>query len=384
MESIAYPTQDQDQGSSDEQESTSESDLEMVSEEAIQKDLAGHFILREKRVLDRPEFKSFKDRVEKAVKTKRKSDVALEEEQEYLETFRMYRNKNEAALTYAITPFINKPKLTVEDVDQDGNPKYMIRGYPAQGVIVVPNEEFARNRLPNMWMYSPDATETYIRQKMSVSEALTTPKPDFAYGIVQDKLPKPPLGVTLSAETQALLDIASEREIFLVWENKSDAGNLIKCENQAARDGAALNFATLQLLDRIGETRKPGIHEDAYVYAATNNNKLLSIWICYVYIPPDPNAAVEFHMDIIDTLDMDAPAGEDKNDPKVLANLRRPIHNIVEWGSMGRLSRVRSRYDKIFEWERGQLRRDVEQMEAESKTKKGIKRGADGKAFGQS
>ena len=356
----------------------------MLSEEAIQKELADHFILREKRVLDRPEFKFFKDRVEKAVKTKRKSDVAAEEEQEYRETFQMYKNKTEAALTYAITPLINKPKLTVEDVDEDGNPKYIIRGYPAQGVIVVPNQEFARNRLPNMRMYSPDASDTYIRQKMSASEALTTPKPDFAYGIVQDKLPKPPLGVTLSAETQVLLNIASEREIFLVWENKSGAGNLIKCENQAARDGAALNFATLQLLDRIGETRKPGIHEDAYVYAATNKNALLRIWICYVYIPQDPNAAVEFHMDRIDKVDMDAPAGEDKDDPKVLANLRRPIHNIIEWGSIGRLSRVRSRYDKIFEWERGQLRRDVEQMEAESKTKKGIKRGADGKAIGQS
>ncbi|KAL9595269.1 MAG: hypothetical protein Q9219_006545 [cf. Caloplaca sp. 3 TL-2023] len=300
--------------------------------------------------LNDPENAKFKERVIKVVKSDRKSAISDNDTKEFQSNYMTYNLANETTLTYMLVPLMMKASFSAPDVDDNGNPisEAKVRWFFDQGVVASCNQLFKPYRLPHALMNVPTLPAKMVKDHYDKCDALTTPKPDFSYGIERNKLPQPPLNVVVSAETEELLDVAPQRDVFFNWENKCGQGDLNVCENQAAKDSAAVILASRKLLERTGRPMKAGIDEDTYTYAATNDNKVLEIFVAYAWVPPDLSH-VRFHMDSICRVPFTM--ADVRDQPNTLANLRKPLHNIIEWGSVSRMGALRKRYEALWAFE---------------------------------
>ncbi|KAL9018149.1 MAG: hypothetical protein Q9185_004556 [Variospora sp. 1 TL-2023] len=71
----------------------------------------------------------------------------------------------------------------------------------------------------------------------------------------------------------------------------------------------------------------------------------------------------EFHMEKIGSIDFSI--DELERDPNTLANIRKPLHNIVEWGSVTKIPDLERFYNKLWEVERGVFDRSREEAREE-------------------
>ena len=366
---------------------TSDAQLDAMANnpQNIRKELNENYMFVNVRLINKPENAKFKERVMKIVKSDRTSTVSEEDNKNFKNNYMTYSQDNEAAITAMLLPYVIKPQFSAQDVDDEGNPvgDITVRGWVEQGIVASTNCLFAPGRLPHALMNAPKATQSMIEKHFQESNALTTPKPDYAYGISENKLPQPPFDIAIPGEIKSLLNVAPKRDIFFVWENKSGQGDLMKCENQAIKATSAVIYAARQLLDHTGQVRTPGIDEDTYIFAATNNNNTLQIFVAYAWVPSDCSH-VEFHMDSLMSVPFTINDVEDT--PMTLANMRKPMHNIIEWGSITRMPALRRRYDKIYTFAREEFMRRVEVEEkaeaseaAEKAAKKRKRNGGSGK-----
>ncbi|KAL8745423.1 MAG: hypothetical protein Q9184_007875, partial [Pyrenodesmia sp. 2 TL-2023] len=168
--------------------------------------------------------------------------------------------------------------------------------------------------------------------------------------------------------------VAPVAEVFFVCENKSGGGILMKCENDTLKDISAVIYAKRLLCEHTGRVNTPGIDKETFIYAATNDNRRLDFWVAYAWMPEDLSR-VEFHMDKIGSVDFSMV--ELEQDSNTLANIRKPLHNIIEWGSITRIPELERFYNKLWEVERGlfnqsleKARREEAEAEAEGSRKK--------------
>ncbi|KAL8918612.1 MAG: hypothetical protein Q9208_007256 [Pyrenodesmia sp. 3 TL-2023] len=347
-----------------------------TSPDTIRKELAANFMFINCGHLNHPDNGEFKAKVTKIMRSDRKSAVSEEDTNDFEENYKTYKLSNEPTLTFMLVPIMMKPKITAQDVNQDGEPcgEFKTRGFVQQGVRTSVDRLFQRYCLPHALMNSPNVPPHLIKSHFDKSNALTTPKPDFSYGLSEDRLPKAPSDIAISEKIKRLLDIATIREVFFVWENKSGGGILMKCENEALRDVSAVIYAKRQLYEHIGRANQPGIDKQTYVYAATSDNRTLDFWVAYAWIPEDLSR-VEFHMEKIQSINFSM--DELERDPNTLANIRKPLHNIIEWGSIVRVPQLEQFYSKLWEVERGVFNRALEKAreeEAEEAEARGSKK----------
>ncbi|KAL9597192.1 MAG: hypothetical protein Q9219_005314 [cf. Caloplaca sp. 3 TL-2023] len=349
-------------------EDSTHTDAMASNQEKILEELNTNFMFIDKRYIDEPENAKFKEQVIKVVKADRKSTVSQEERENFKMDYQMYSGKDEATLTWMMVPYMMERQFTAQDLDEQGNPTgdFQVRVFSARGVEVSVNRLFAEHRLPHALMDYDNVDPSIIKSHFQSSNALTTPKPDFAYGIAKTFLPPPPNKI--SDETLALLNVTPVRDVFLDWENKSGGGDMMKCRNQALKGTAQAILAQRQLLARMGQVSLPGIDEETYLYAAANNNDTLQIFVAYAWVAADC-VRTEFCMDRIATIPFSIL--EISNDENTLANLRKPLHNIMEWGCMTRMPVLKARYEKLWTFERKELARIMAEKAAEAEPEEG-------------
>lgn len=318
--------------------------------------------------LNHPDNIEFKEKIIKVVKSDRKSVVSKEDLVNFEVDYKTYKLTNEQTLTFMLVPIIMGRKFTAQDVDQDGRPygEFKTRDFTQQGVRVSLDHLYAPYCLPHRLMNILKVPRSMIEEHFKSSKALSTPKPDFSYGLNEEILPKVPSDIKLSEKINLLLKVAHIREVFFVWENKSGAGILMKCENQAIKDVSAVIYAKRQLHEYMGRANTPGIDKETFVYAATNDNRQLDIWVAYAWLPKDLSR-VEFHMERIDSNDFSS-IDELEQDPNTLANIRKPLHNIIEWGSIARIPKMNKFYSELWEVEREMFNKSlIKEREEEAK-----------------
>ncbi|KAL8904763.1 MAG: hypothetical protein Q9207_003057 [Kuettlingeria erythrocarpa] len=372
--------EDSDSATEDIPDSDSNSDSaqpDMATSPAnIRESLSENYMFIERGYLNHPDNGEFKDKVMKVTRSDRKSAVSEKDSEAFEKTYKTYKLTNEATLTHFLIPVMVKTELTAQDCNQDSEPygEFKTRDFIDQGVRTALNELFAPYCLPHALMNRPEAPRSMTEDHFNDTKALTTPKPDFVYGLSEDALPKAPSDIKVSKAISSLLKVAPIRDVFFVWENKSGGGILMKCENDAVRDVSAIIYAKRQLYEYLGRANEPGIDKQTFVYAATNDNRKLDIWVAYAWMPEDLSR-VEFHMEKIGSIDFSM--DELEQDPNTLANIRKPLHNIIEWGSIARIPELRRFYDELWEVERGVFNRALEKAreeeareEAESSKKK--------------
>ncbi len=342
----------------------------------IREDLTKNYMFIERGYLHHHDNAGFKDKITKVIRSDRKSAVSEMDCEAFEKTYKTYKLANEATLTHFLIPIMMNTELTAQDFNQDGEPygEFKTRDFIDQGVRTELNELFKPCCLPHALMNRPEVPRLMIEKHFDGTKALTTPKPDFVYGLNEDTLPKAPSDINVSEAVNLLLKVAPVRDVFFVWENKSGGGILMKCENDALKDVSAVIYAKRQLCEYLGRASKPGIDKQTFVYAATNDNRKLDIWVAYAWLPEDLTR-VEFHMEKLVSIDFSM--DELERDANTLANIRKPLHNIIEWGSIARIPELRQFYDKLWEVELRVFNRALEEaweeearQEAESNKRK--------------
>ncbi|KAL9032316.1 MAG: hypothetical protein Q9180_006573, partial [Flavoplaca navasiana] len=236
------------------------------------------------------------------------------------------------------------------------------------------NEQYC---LPYSTMNFPDLPLESMRALFDSTSYLTTPKPDIVYGIHKDKLPSRPMDLLPSEQIAKLLDRASIREVFFVWEHKSGGGNIMKCGNDALKDTSALIFACRQLREFIGHPSSPGIDKDTYIFAAINDNTRIEFYVAYAWLPEDLSR-VEFCMERIGGENFTI--NELEENRTILPCLRRPLHNIIEWGSVTRMAKVKQFYQELYQAQRKMSEKIVkEAKDKEAEANKSNKKQKTGK-----
>ena len=209
---------------------------------------------------------------------------------------------------------------------------------------------------------------------------LTTPKPDFVYGIDKDKLPSRPIDLVPSEQVAKLLDRASIREVFFVcgkqiwwWEYHE----VWATSNDALKDTSALIFARRQLYEFMGRPSSLGIDKDTYIFAAINDNRRIEFFLAYAWLPKDLSH-VEFCMDFIGGENFTI--NELKENRTILPCLRKPLHNIIEWGSVTRMAQVKKFYQALYQAEREMSKKTIkEAKDREAEATKSNKKQKTGK-----
>ncbi|KAL8926626.1 MAG: hypothetical protein Q9172_001701 [Xanthocarpia lactea] len=341
-----------------------------TSPDTIRKELAKNFMFIGCGHLNHPDNVEFKGKIMKVMKSDRKAVVTEEDINDFEEHYNTYKLSNESTFASALVPIMMKPKITTQDVNQDGEPcgAFKTCSFIQQGISFSADRLFEPYCLPHALMNNPKA-RLMIQQHLDKSRVLTTPKPNFAYGLSEDRLPKAPSGITVSETINPLLNVAPVRETFFVWENKSGGGILMNCENQALKAVSALIYAKSQLYEYIGRVNKSGIDQQTFVYAATNDSRRLDFWVAYAWMPEDLTR-VEFHMEKIGSIDFSM--GGPEPDPNTLANIRKPLHNIIEWGSITRIPELEQFYSKLWEVELAVFNRKLEEKEEEAREEEAI------------
>lgn len=327
--------------------------------ETIRQELAENFMFIGSGYLNDPVNAEFREKIMKVMKSDRKSVVSEEEQMDFDLNYKTYKLANEATLSFMLVPIMMKPSLTAQDVDNEGQPfgEFKTRGFIQQGVITSVNRDFKAYCLPHRLMNLTNVPENMVKEHYDKTKALTTPRPDFAYGISEDKLPKEPSHILVSKDLREILATTPTRDVFLIWENKSGGGILMVSENQALRDVAVVIYAKRKLHRRTGRADTPGIDTDTFIYAATNDNGRLDFWVGYAWLPEDLSR-VEFHMEKIGSIDFKL--NEVEKDAKLLAGIRKPLHNIIEWGSITRMPALQRFYDDLWDSEAEVFERSLE------------------------
>lgn len=296
----------------------------------------------------------FQKMVVKVLKSDHKSVVTDEDRKAFELTYDTYKFFNDATLTFMLVPIMMKPNITAQDVDDAGKPcgEFQPCDFYQQGVLYSVKEQFKGYCLPYRLITVPDVPNTLVQEYYDTAKALT-PKPDFAYGLIEHVLPGAPSDIIVSPELEALLKTTPVREIFFIWESRSSGrtSDRLTYESQALRDTAAVIYLKRKLFAYIGRASEKGIDTETFIYAATNEQALLHLWVAYAWLPEDLSR-VEFCMDMISSTLLPSGGGFD-NDPNTLVNIRKRLHNIIEWGSLERMPDLVRFYTKLWDVERG-------------------------------
>ncbi|KAL8831242.1 MAG: hypothetical protein Q9170_005386 [Blastenia crenularia] len=335
-----------------------------TSPDTIRKQLEDNFMFINRGHLKQPENSEFMQKAMQVMKSDRHSAVSDEDIAKFDETYKAYKLSVEATLTYMLVPIMHGDKLTAQDLNEEGQPQgeFTTRSFIKQGVRMSCDRLFRPYSLPHRLMNVPNVPESAVIKHFDETKALTTPKPDFSFGLLPAKLPPAPVGMSVRPVITFLLEVAPIREVFFIWENKSGNGVLMKSQNQALRDVSAVIYAKRRLYQEKGRVNQGGIDKDTYIYAATNDNRTLEFWLAYAWLPSDCSK-VEFCMDKISTIDFELDVVG--SDPNTLANIRKPLHNIIEWGSIGKMPALERFYEELWEVEGQVFKRDMESQKAE-------------------
>ena len=174
----------------------------------------------------------------------------------------------------------------------------------------------------------PLFVKNILPQRLEMVEkklGLTTPKPDFAFGLKRPRFPDPH-APTLPNEVDALIGVAPGlQHPFFVIENKGCEDSIETAENQAIRSGATL-VAARRLLNQkarpAGEQEIGGADIDSFAFSCSWVPQMANIHLHWYELREDGLGV--YHMSLLRGYLM-----SNKGD---ITDFRRDIHNILDWG----------------------------------------------------
>ena len=316
-------------------------------------------------------YPDFEKRIREILAPPRLSVMKTKQVEEFKKVQRDVERLNEDTVLQNLVPLIIKRKYTSEkDLQNEEQERYNTELTSAKdeaarmalkkrfvhtskmwrddGLLVTMTAEFYRTLLPNR--YAEFGFEAQLAKVMAKDQAMKNPRPDYCYGLSAKSFTIPP-GVMISPELHAILGIApGVIHPFLIIEGKADRGQLAEAQNQACRGGATLVNAARLFLERIGVTDVDGADERTVVFSATMSPAIMEISIHWAEISTD---GVRYHMNELVTRVF----REDDH----LVDLRRMLHNIINWGCNTRRKDLDTFHRKLHEF---QIQETLKELEA--------------------
>ena len=244
-------------------------------------------------------------------------------------TLKQYYTQNERTLFRELRPQVIKDTRTVttNKRDAEGVLITILKEYKEDNLISIEDCHFLKNLLPGK-DYTP-----YEEKDLG----LTNPVPDMTYGLREPDYP--PVGKSPKKSILALKCVAPGMEWpFFVVEHKSWEEGIAVSENQAIRDGAVLVNARMQLSDTLRSTRLVGAYEDSFVFSCAWVPEMAKIFVHWVERLEDGTDI--FHMNML----KDYIVSRDQE----MADFRRDLHNVIDWGLFQYVPAAQAVYDKIM------------------------------------
>lgn len=230
---------------------------------------------------------------------------------------------------------------------------YNVKWFSEDGSVVSRNQQFLTDLLP----FRQTDAEKKILTKSLVKElfpGMTNAKPDFTYGIREEQHPDI-RSERYTPHTRALMAVAPYLvHPFLIVEGKSSNGSMTDAENQAIRGGATLVNARRMLNAKANMCDALGPDKKSFVFTVTMDTDLARIWInwCEIQSMEGVDGKEElyetFHMNSLDAFML---RGQRNN----LAEMRKVLHNVIDWGLWGRMKEIKGVMTRVFEAEQAAL-----------------------------
>ena len=168
---------------------------------------------------------------------------------------------------------------------------------------------------------------------------LSLPQPDLAYGILASAFTNEEHQINLTYPN--FTDIAQSRyHAFFIVEFKSHNGSLPEATNQACRTASALvhGLRGLDAKTPSGSIKK-GVDSRTWCFSLALNTSVARLFVNWAFV--EDNGTVIYHMHKIATYTLD--------DGVDLAEMKKNIGNIMDWGVGERLERIKKMLGDIYE-----------------------------------
>ena len=221
-----------------------------------------------------------------------------------------------------LKPLVIKASRTVATAKRnlDNQLLKQARSFASDGLDVKENDMFTKHVLPVRF----ESKEKQL--------GLSTPQPDFAYGLKIPQFPDPTAPV-LSQEAKSLIKVSPQlRHAFFVIENKGCERSIEEAENQAIRSGATMVAARRRLnamasqrseYDAANAAASPlGPDRSSIAFSCAWIRQMANIFVHWSEERGD--GVVLYHMNRIRSYLME--------DEEHQADFRADVHNILDYG----------------------------------------------------
>ncbi|KAL8909957.1 MAG: hypothetical protein Q9171_004723 [Xanthocarpia ochracea] len=285
-------------------------------------------------------YPKFQEQLKRIINQKRLSSIDPEDITDFQREWDEYKDKNEDTVLNELLPYFIKKKRTISiqgtDEEKDA---HAVVSFSQSGVVAISNREFQRTCVPLREDGSP--LEKKILDAMAKEDGMTNPKPDRTFGISLRK-DLFPIGFTPPPEIAVWLEVMRGiHHPFFLIEGKSYQGSLLDAQNQACRGGATLVSAARRLLATLNQPDIVGPDTRTFVFSATLSPGLMDIWVNWAEVP-SPGALPNYHMN---QLMSKAIADEEQ-----FGQLRKTLHNILDWGCGPRFNELEPLYPDIMDY----------------------------------
>lgn len=304
-------------------------------------------------------YSAFEATVRQIISPDRYSELRPQSAENIISRREYYAHRNEDTILHNLIPLIIKEHYLAEVKAQEAASlaealshtppieglqegyKYVPRYWFADGVDVAVNEEFRKTFLPSRTDEGGFGAE--LSAALKKEDGMINPKPDRCYGIRNDKFPVPN-DVVIDTDLATVMEVApGQNNSFFIIEGKSNKGSHTDAENQARRGGASLVNAARILHDRIGMRDVAGADYRTFVFSATVTPDFMAIWVHWAEVTTE---GTMFHMNRLTQKFL--------NEAKDLMELRAILHNILEWGCIGRSAQLEELHKTLHNWQRGE------------------------------
>lgn len=275
---------------------------------------------------------SLRDAVQQIVGGSRASCMKPESVQAFSKTLSKLQRRNEPTIAERLMPFLVKRDRTVpaDEEDDEGSilpgkeaDRSTLRSFELDHLDWSIDKDFARASVPF------PTTETRNPSDFGIKN----PKPDITYGFEPDAFDTQQQKALLTFEPELSGGIISP---FFVIQWKGFAGSMQTAKDQARRDGAAMVYSRRKAMERIPLTSASHSYLDlaSMAFTCVINTEAAHL---HIHWAEEAEGKTDWLMAVVKRYHLE----EDDN----IRDLRRALHNILDWGLSERLALVKSQVD---------------------------------------
>ena len=340
----------------------------------------------------RENYKPFEDIARTILSGERGSTMKQGSAEHIIRWIRQNKTRSEETIMAQLVPLIipssrKVPKDTTQDgttqmdpmqteaAPEDKSQTYGVKFFSDDGALVNINRQFNRDVLPT-WLKAEDQMK--LRKMLAKEPGMTAPKPDYAYGILENQHPDIH-SQRFSTHTRALMGVAPEMvHPYFIIEGKTTKGDLADAENQAIRGGATLVHARRLLNAKAGAGDVVGPDPTSFVYSMTMDTNIARIWINWCEILPKKKQEMDWNdveklndaEELYETYHMNPLYTALLDDDEMLKGLRRRLNNIIDWGCIQRMNEIQAVMTEIYKIEQATQQEASMEVESGSPKKK--------------